>query len=154
MPRLAVSLVSEAAVFWWTPCVLVSYGSPSSRLYLAQVRIRISRLLLWDGVGLEGRTAVRAFWWQAVQGSCRSAIHFPFISSLTAFASCLGRWGGSCWIRIPPRGSEWIINVWDYVDTPFTALGSDPRKVRLELYLGFYVFRVRFVQVHFVICAL
>ena len=34
----------------------------------------------------------------------------------------------------PPRGSEWIISVGDYVDNSFTALGSsDPREVRLEL---------------------
>ena len=31
-------------------------------------------------------------------------------------------------------GSEWIINVGDYVNNSFTALGSsDPREVRLEL---------------------
>ena len=54
---------------------------------------------------------------------------------------------------IPPGGSEWFISVGDYVDNSFTALGSsDPREVRLELLLGFYVFHFRFVQVHFVFC--
>ena len=53
----------------------------------------------------------------------------------------------------PQGGSEWIISVGDYVDNLFAALGSsDPREVRLELYLGFYVFHFRFVQVHFVFC--
>ena len=38
-------------------------------------------------------------------------------------------------------GREWIISVGDYVDNSFTALGSsDPREVRLELLLGFFVF--------------
>ena len=38
-------------------------------------------------------------------------------------------------------GTEWIISVGDYVDNSFTALGSsDPRELRLELLLGFYVF--------------
>ena len=55
----------------------------------------------------------------------------------------------------PPRGSEWIISVGDYVDNSFTALGSsDHREVRLELWLGFYVFHFRFVQVHLVFCYL
>ena len=50
----------------------------------------------------------------------------------------------------PPGGNEWIISVRDYVDNSFTALGSsDPREVKLELLLGFYVFHFRFVQVHF-----
>ena len=34
-----------------------------------------------------------------------------------------------------------------YADNSFTALGSnDHREVKLELYLGFYVFHFRFVQ--------
>ena len=50
-----------------------------------------------------------------------------------------------------PGGSGWIISVGDYADNSFAALGSsDPREVRLELELGFYVFHFRFVQVHFV----
>ena len=44
-------------------------------------------------------------------------------------------------IQFSPGGSEWIISIGDYVDNSLTALGSsDPREVRLELYLGFYVF--------------
>ena len=36
------------------------------------------------------------------------------------------------WPLSPPRGSEWIISIGDYVDNSFTALGSsDPREVRL-----------------------
>ena len=34
----------------------------------------------------------------------------------------------TCYLQRPPGGSEWIINVGDYVDNSFTALGSsDPR---------------------------
>ena len=52
--------------------------------------------------------------------------------------------------KSPPGGSGWIISVGDYVDNSFAALGSsDPREVRLELWLGFYVFHFQFVQVHF-----
>ena len=47
----------------------------------------------------------------------------------------------------PPGGSWWIISVGDYAYNSFAALGSgDPREVRLELLLGFYVF-------HFLICS-
>ena len=54
----------------------------------------------------------------------------------------------------PPEGSKWI-SVGHYVENSFTALGSsDPREVRLELQLGFYVSNLLFVQVHFVFCSL
>ena len=53
----------------------------------------------------------------------------------------------------PPGGSGSIISVGYYADNSFAALGSsDPREVRLELKLCFYVFHFRFVQVHFVFC--
>ena len=56
-------------------------------------------------------------------------------------------------LLLAPRGSKWIICAGDYVDNSFTALGSsDPREVRLELLLSFFVFNFRFVQVHFVFC--
>ena len=52
-----------------------------------------------------------------------------------------------------PGGSGWIISVGDYVDNSFAAFGSsDLREDRLLLWLGFYVFHFRFVQVHFVFC--
>ena len=84
-PRLCVSLVSEAGIFWWTPSVPISGGRPWSRLCSAQVRIRLFLLLLqgcWSSlwVGPEGRYAVGPFWWEAVQGSSRSAIHLPSVS--------------------------------------------------------------------------
>ena len=41
----------------------------------------------------------------------------------------------------PPGGSGWIISVGYYADKSFAALeSSDPREVRLELQLGFFVF--------------
>ena len=42
---------------------------------------------------------------------------------------------------VTPGGSEWIMSVGDYVDNTFNALGSsDPREIRLELYLVVYDF--------------
>ena len=47
----------------------------------------------------------------------------------------------------PPGGSKYILSVGDYVDNSFTALGSsDPREVRLELLLGFFVFHLDLIK--------
>ena len=49
-------------------CVRLKFGFVSSSSYWVR---------WWSGlwVGREGRNAVDPFWWKAVQGSCRSAIH-------------------------------------------------------------------------------
>ena len=52
MPRVGVSLVSEAAMFWWTSSVLISGGPPWTLLCLARVRIRRFFLSLRGGRGL------------------------------------------------------------------------------------------------------
>ena len=53
----------------------------------------------WSGLwGWEDKNAVGPFWRKAVQGCCRSAIHFPVSPPLP---SGHGRWSGSCWIWIP-----------------------------------------------------
>ena len=87
--------------------------------------------------------------WMSLVGvpicSWMSLVGVPICSwmSLWEFISVVG----------PPGISGSIISVGDYVDNSFTALGSsDPREVRLELQLGFYVFHFQFVHVHFVFC--
>ena len=59
MPRLGISLVSEAVMFWWTPSVLISGCSPWSWLCLARVRTCLFPILLGGG-GLVWEGAVKA----------------------------------------------------------------------------------------------
>ena len=85
MPRLAISLVSSAGMFWWTPSVPISGGKPWSLLCLALVWICLFLLSFvgwWSGmwVGREGSNAVGQFWQKAAQGPCKSAIHLPSVS--------------------------------------------------------------------------
>ena len=49
MPRLGVSLVSEAGMIWWTPSVRMSGGPPSDLFCLARGQIRLFLLLFWGG---------------------------------------------------------------------------------------------------------
>ena len=79
MPRLGVSLVSQARMFGSMPNVS---GSPWSRCVWLEFYLSLPPLIgggVWS-VSREDRNAVWSFWWTAVQGSCRSAIHLPFVS--------------------------------------------------------------------------
>ena len=49
MPRLCISLVSEAGMFWWKPSVPISDGLPWSLLCSSLVRIRLFLLSLAGG---------------------------------------------------------------------------------------------------------
>ena len=77
-------------------CVLLKFGFVSSSSYWGG---------WWSGlwVGREGRYAVGPFWWKALQGSSRSAIHLPSVSQSQYL--CLQVTGGEAapasWISIP-----------------------------------------------------
>ena len=103
MPRLCVSLVSEARMFWWTPSVPISGGRPWSLLYSAQVRIHLFLLLL-------GQVVVWSVSWSGRQICCRlilmetsrSAIHLPSVSQ--SHYLCLQVTGGEA----APAGSRFL----------------------------------------------
>ena len=69
MPRLGVSLVSEAGMFWWTPSVQITGAPPRSLRCLALVRIRILLLLL-GGVWGDGLV------WESVWKAETLSAHF------------------------------------------------------------------------------
>ena len=83
--------------------------------------------------------------------------HIPLFGTLQMISRLFPEWLTtpfmfSCYHRYLPREQSMdYISVGDYADDSFAALGSsDPREVRLELQLGFYVFNFQFVKVHFV----
>ena len=110
VPRLFVSLVSEAGMFWWTPSVSIIkwwstlqstlFGSSSDSSLPPRDLIGGGWLAgLW--VGREGIYAVGPFWQKAVQGFSRSAIHLPSVSVSLPLLSGHGRWSGPWRIWIP-----------------------------------------------------
>ena len=120
MPRLGVSLVSKAGMFWWTRCVSISGCTPWSLLCLARVRIRLFLLSLWEGgvwsVSRSGR-----------QKCCRpnlmvnDPVDLPSVSQ--SHYLCLQRLregGGSCWIWIPMVA----LTNWHWLCFPFLWRGQ------------------------------
>ena len=103
MPRLCISLVSEAGMCWWTPSLPISGGRPWSRLCSAQVLP-----IIGAGGGLVCESVGKADMLSAYFDSKQSmdpvdlpstiAIRLPVSLPLP---SGHVRWSGSCWVWIP-----------------------------------------------------